>query len=83
MFASTSLFEEQLHSDIPVSQNQVWNKHQEQLFTAAAGRQLSIAGDGRADSPGHSAKYGTYTMLDVEDNKVLHVETVQVCTEVL
>ncbi|KAG0442597.1 hypothetical protein HPB47_015658 [Ixodes persulcatus] len=55
----------------------VWNKHQLELVSAAAGRQLVIAGDGRADSPGHSAKYGTYTMLDVEDNKVLHVETVQ------
>ncbi|CAN7995733.1 unnamed protein product [Ixodes hexagonus] len=55
----------------------VWNKHQLELFTAAAGKQLTIAGDGRADSPGHSAKYGTYTMLDVDSNKVIHVETVQ------
>ncbi|KAG0416064.1 hypothetical protein HPB47_006740 [Ixodes persulcatus] len=52
-------------------------KHQLELFTAAAGKQLTIAGDGRADSPGHSAKYGTYTMLDVDSNKILHVETVQ------
>lgn len=48
------------------------------LFDAAVGRHLTIGGDGRADSPGHSAKYGTYTMLDVHQNKVLHVETVQV-----
>ncbi|KAG0429602.1 hypothetical protein HPB47_023472 [Ixodes persulcatus] len=57
----------------------VWNKHQNELFAAAAGRHLTIAADGRADSPGHSAKYGTYTMLDADDNKVIHVETVQVC----
>ncbi|KAG0441500.1 hypothetical protein HPB47_015927 [Ixodes persulcatus] len=55
----------------------VWNKHQNELFAAAAGRHLTIAADGRADSPGHSAKYGTYTMLDADDNKVIHVETVQ------
>lgn len=61
----------------------MWNKHQLELVSAAAGRQLVIAGDGKADSLGHSPKYGTYTMLDVEDNKVLHVETVQVCTEIL
>ncbi|CAN8017337.1 unnamed protein product [Ixodes persulcatus] len=55
----------------------VWNKDQNELFAAAAGRHLTIAADGRADSPGHSAKYGTYTMLDADDNKVIHVETVQ------
>ncbi|KAM7290133.1 uncharacterized protein ISCGN_002899 [Ixodes scapularis] len=55
----------------------VWNKHQNELFAAAAGRHLTIAADGRADSPGHSAKYGSYTMLDADDNKVIHVETVQ------
>ncbi|CAN7943196.1 unnamed protein product, partial [Ixodes hexagonus] len=55
----------------------VWNHHQQELVTAAAGRPLTIPADGRADSPGHSAKYGTYTMLDADDNKVLHVETVQ------
>ncbi|CAN7981918.1 unnamed protein product [Ixodes pacificus] len=55
----------------------VWNKHQNELFAAAAGRHLTIAADGRADSPGHSTKYGTYTMLDADDNKVIHVETIQ------
>ncbi|KAG0443771.1 hypothetical protein HPB47_014546 [Ixodes persulcatus] len=55
----------------------VWNKHQLGLFTAAAGKKLTIAGDGRADSPGHSAKYGTYTMFHVDSNKVLQVETAQ------
>lgn len=59
----------------------MWNKHQKELVTAAAGWQLTIAGDGRADSPGHFVKYGTYTTFDVEANKVLYVENVQVCTE--
>lgn len=48
------------------------------MFEQAEGRSHTLAGEGRADSPGHSAKYGTYTILDVERNKVLHVETVQV-----
>lgn len=34
-------------------------------------------GDGRADSPGHSAKYGTYTLVDVKEGKVLHLEVGQ------
>ena len=39
---------------------------------------LAIGGDGRADSPGHSAKYGSYGIIDLSTNKVLHIELVQV-----
>ncbi|XP_040068383.1 uncharacterized protein LOC115314916 [Ixodes scapularis] len=56
---------------------QVWNRKQNELFEQASGRELVLAGDGRSDSPGHSAKYGTYTVVDVSTKKVLHVETVQ------
>ena len=31
---------------------------------------LAIGGDGRADSPGHSAKYGSYGIIDLSTNKV-------------
>ena len=40
--------------------------------------ELELSGDGRADSPGHSAKYGTYTIMDVRRNKILDVQLVQV-----
>ena len=39
---------------------------------------LSLGGDGRSDSPSHSAKYGAYTLLDLHHNMVLDVELVQV-----
>ena len=42
---------------------------------------LDICGDGRCDSPGHCAKYGTYTVIDENTNKVLDFEVIQV-TEV-
>lgn len=42
---------------------------------------IMLAGDGRADSPGHSAKYGVYTTLDCETEKIVDFEMVQV-TEV-
>ena len=38
-----------------------------------------LGGDGRSDSPGHSAKYGSYTFMDLEHNVILDVELVQVC----
>ena len=31
---------------------------------------LAFGGDGHADSPGHSAKYGSYTVLELSLNKV-------------
>ena len=39
---------------------------------------LQLAGDGRADSPGHSAKYGSYSVIDPTCNKVLDFKLVQV-----
>ena len=35
-----------------------------------------LCGDGRCDSPGKSAKYCTYSLLDSTSNKILYMETV-------
>ena len=40
-------------------------------------RRLDGMGGG-ADSPGHSAKYGTYTMMELRLGKVIDVQLVQV-----
>ena len=42
------------------------------------GKPLILAGDGRADSPGHSAKYGSYTVIELTCNKVVDFKLVQV-----
>ena len=39
---------------------------------------LVLGGDGRADSPVHSAKYGSYSLVDVKQNKVVDLKLVQV-----
>ena len=39
---------------------------------------LVIGGDGRSDSPGHSAKYGSYSMLELNLNKIVDIQLVQV-----
>ena len=41
-------------------------------------RNLILSGDGRADSPGHSAKYGSYTVIDISCNKGDGFKLVQV-----
>ena len=44
----------------------------------ATGIALTIGGDGRADSPGYSAKCVSYGIIDLATNKVIHVELVQI-----
>ena len=37
-----------------------------------------LGGDGRADSPDHSVKYGAYSIIDLNKDKVLHLKLVWV-----
>ena len=39
-----------------------------------AGRNLVLSGDGRCDSPGSSAKFCTYTLMEEETGTILHME---------
>ena len=39
---------------------------------------LALGGNGRADSPGHSAKYGSYSIIELNKNKVIDLKLVQV-----
>ena len=58
----------------------VWEQHQQALLSILREKQtgLVVAGDGRADSPGHSAKYGSYSLLELTCNKVVDFKLVQV-----
>lgn len=60
--------------------NRVWKRKQEDMISGLKeiGVPVNLGGDGRSDSPGHSAKYGSYTLLDLDWNMVLHQELVQV-----
>ena len=51
----------------------VWNQHQTLLFEEMQKEQRSlvIGGDGRADSPGHSAKYGSYTFMELKSKAII------------
>ena len=57
-----------------------WNMHQQYYFrdVIEANDKVNLAGDGRADTPGHSAKYGAYSMLDLDEGVVVSVQLVQV-----
>ncbi|CAN7994747.1 unnamed protein product, partial [Ixodes pacificus] len=56
---------------------QVWEEEQEKLLGELRDQPLDLAGDGRCDSPGYSAKYLTYSLHAPHVNKIVHFEQVQ------
>jgi hypothetical protein len=49
---------------------------QREMFKAVGKAPVIVSGDGRNDSPGHSAQYCTYTLMENTLNYVLHIENV-------
>ena len=58
----------------------VWKAQQESMLTAlqVEEKALVLGGDGRCDSPGFSAKHGSYSFMELDYNVILHIELVQV-----
>lgn len=58
-----------------------WQKYQKKLLEKVKSMSSGIvlAGDGRHDSMGHSAKYGVYTMFCCSVSMIIHFALVQVC----
>lgn len=56
-----------------------WKQLQANLVRILSQRDGAIlGGDMRADSPGHCAKYGSYTMMDLNNGNVIDIQLVQV-----
>ena len=68
------------HQYLQPSIESIWTKHQTQIMKELKKekRGLILGGDGRADSPGHSAKFGSYTMMELKKRIVLDLQLVQV-----
>ncbi|CAB4006537.1 Hypothetical predicted protein [Paramuricea clavata] len=58
--------------------NKFWEQHQKQLWKEKAGKEVVLSGDGRNDSPGHSAQYCTYSLADMDDQAILQMNVVDV-----
>ncbi|XP_064476231.1 uncharacterized protein LOC135390200 [Ornithodoros turicata] len=58
--------------------NKVYKQQQEGLLEDLGTDPTSLASDGRCDSPGHSAKFLTYSFYSDRLNKIIHFEQVQV-----
>ncbi|KAH7959052.1 hypothetical protein HPB49_007774 [Dermacentor silvarum] len=53
--------------------NMVWDEHQREVMASLEGS-IQLCGDGRCDSPGHSAKFWTYTFLCLDAKKIEQVQ---------
>ena len=85
-FGKTSYFAIQKSYLVPVVMTR-WKEEEtalaEELLTRVDnGEEIRIAGDGQCDSPGYSAKYCTYSLMDQQSGKVvtLNVQQVSECT---
>ena len=58
----------------------LWKEFQNNYFDQKnkQGDALVLGGDGRAVTPGHYAKYGSYAMLDMDLMLVIDIQLVQV-----
>ncbi|XP_014353360.1 uncharacterized protein LOC102348558 [Latimeria chalumnae] len=57
--------------------NNVWKTQQELALHQCQGEKLHLGGDARCCTPGHCTKYGSYTMMNLADGKVLDIQLVQ------
>ena len=58
--------------------NEFWEHKKKELWDDRDGKEVIRSGDGRNDSPGHSAQYCTYSLADMADNAILQVNIVDV-----
>ncbi|XP_074632756.1 uncharacterized protein LOC141891673 [Acropora palmata] len=70
-------FHHQRHLLIPAVVK-YWRGYQAALLQRLQGQEVVLAGDGRHDSMGHSAKYGTYSIFCCTIGYIIHLVLVQV-----
>jgi len=58
--------------------NEYWTLHQTAILSVLSDQKLRLIGDGRSDSPGFSAKYCSYTCMDVDSGLIVDQQLVQV-----
>lgn len=82
--ASISCFSERTYSSIQSCYliptiTDIWQIKQLDLITEIQrnGSKVKIGGDARCCTPGHTPKYGSYSIMDLERNKVIDTQLVQ------
>lgn len=77
-FSESVFYDTQAKYLFPVI-NEAWEAEcTNQIDQLTSQEVINLNGDGRCDSPGHSAKYGTYTLMDEDTGNVVAFNVVQV-----
>ncbi|XP_062586004.1 uncharacterized protein LOC134247689 [Saccostrea cucullata] len=74
---STSTFSRLQSSYVVPASVFTWDFHQQTLLDEYQGRRLTLGGDARCDSPGFTAKFGSYTLMELSSGKILDFQLVQ------
>ena len=82
---SQSTFFRHQRSFIEPAITNTWREKQDKIVQQlqSNGKPLSLGGDARCNSPGVSAKYGSYTVMDLKENLTVDIQLVQVCNYAL
>ncbi|XP_069801268.1 uncharacterized protein [Dendropsophus ebraccatus] len=59
-----------------------WMEEQKRLISELGKRPVCVVGDGQCDTPGHSAKYCVYSLMDVTTNRIISYNIQQLHTGV-
>ena len=76
-FHEPTYYYHQKHLLIP-SIVKFWRSYQANILESLRGKEVLLSGDGRHDSMGHSAKYGTYSIFCSTVGLIIHIVIVQV-----
>lgn len=79
MVSESTFYDVQSSVLIPVV-GEAWKKERNTMVAVLKERNspITLAGDGRCDSPGFNAKYCTYSLQDTDSDKIVDYELVQV-----
>ena len=77
VYSEFTYYYHQKHLLIP-SIVKYWRSYQAKMLESLRGKEVVLAGDGRHNSMGHSAKFGTYTIYCCTAGLILHLVVVQV-----
>ncbi|XP_077864721.1 uncharacterized protein LOC144350407 [Saccoglossus kowalevskii] len=76
---STDTFMKHQRHYLPPAVMEVWENLRGKYIDDALqnGRSLCIGGDGRCDTPGHSAKFGSYSVMDLDNGTMIDIQLVE------
>ena len=77
IFITGNLYDTQLKYLFPVINKAQEHECRNQIDKLSSKEVVNLDGDGRCDSAGHCAKYGTYTLMDEDTRNVVAFEVVQ------